>query len=576
MTTPYGEGPTLPAIPDPRYATVESVLLALKEWVEVRDGSRAEYIDKAVTFRDLLNTDIVSADALRSALGTGVQQEIPPIPGAGEPAVPPTPTNLIASGAVESILLTWLFTQGYNRLAYFEVWRASTNNLADAVLLAQSYETSFVDSVGAGQTFYYWVRAVSDGGKSGYNAMLGTPGTTALDTADVIGAIHDELNNSGLLDQLTIKVDNDGLISGYGLASTPSLDDGTNSTTFAILADRFVVAAPASEGIIPAPPFFVQTVPTTVNGVSVPKGVYMTDAYIMNGVITTAKIGLLQVDDARISTVNVSKLTAGQLNVSAFIQSSNFSSGVSGFQIHGNGNAEFNNVTVRGTVYATAGNIGSLLISGGNLQTTNFNGSSLGWIIRADGSAHFTNGTFSGNVVGGHFMTGAFTGYAWPPSGGGSYLGPSGLLLGNANTGGYFQVTASGDLYAPGFHIIGGVLTVSQLNVINTPQVVPNAITTMAANGQWNNAGLNTVSFSLAEASLVLLACGCDNLDFAPWIEVSLSATPFPIYMGSGGAAYVLLTPGTYIATFTGHYMPNPQNPPTTTTGKYSIAVLRR
>lgn len=57
--------------------------------------------------------------------------------------------------------------------------------------------------------------------------------------------------------------------------------------------------------------------------------------------------------------------------------------------------------------------------------------------------------------------SGTYTGYAWPATGNGFYLGPQGLLLGNANAGKYFQVEASGDLYAPGFSIVNGNATFS-------------------------------------------------------------------------------------------------------------------
>jgi hypothetical protein len=52
---------------------------------------------------------------------------------------------------------------------------------------------------------------------------------------------------------------------------------------------------------------------------------------------------------------------------------------------------------------------------------------------------------------------GAYTGYAWPAGTGvGFHIGPNGLLLGNANTGKYFQVEAGGNVIAPGFTIING------------------------------------------------------------------------------------------------------------------------
>lgn len=87
----------------------------------------------------------------------------------------------------------------------------------------------------------------------------------------------------------------------------------------------------------------------------------------------------------------------------------------------------------------------------------------------------FTGGTFSGSdiqtntgTIGGvrintnGLNTGGFSGWAWPTSGqNGFYLGPSGLLMGNANDGKYFQVTSDGNIYAPGFSVVGGNATFS-------------------------------------------------------------------------------------------------------------------
>lgn len=52
--------------------------------------------------------------------------------------------------------------------------------------------------------------------------------------------------------------------------------------------------------------------------------------------------------------------------------------------------------------------------------------------------------------------------YTWPAAGlSGFHLSSSGLLIGNYNNGKYFQVTAQGDVQAPGFSIIGGAATFS-------------------------------------------------------------------------------------------------------------------
>lgn len=513
----YGKPTTVPSIPDVRLGTVNDVLHAIKEWIEVRQGARGDGLDRAVTFRDLLNADIATPGSIQG-LG-GIQ--IPPIPlevGGGDSSpVPPTPTNLEAAGAVNYIILTWDFARGYTRLAHFEVWRSETDALGDAVLIAQVYEPLYADEVGSSAKYYYWVRAVSDAGTSNFNAVSGTYAETALDVEEVLDAVNDTLNDSGLLEQLTIKVDGAGRVTGYGPANTPS-DDNEHSTSFAILADRFLVAGPAEDGIIPSSPFFVQATPATVNGVFVPKGVYIADAYIMNGVITNAKIGNLAVDNAKIANVNVSKLRAGQLSVGAYIESSNYQSGATGFHINANGNAEFQNATVRGTVYATAGTIGGVRIENSSLQTTNYNGSTAGWRIRSNGDVHFTNGTFRGHITatsgtfsgslsaatgtfsgslsaatgtftgrvhGGYFTAGAFTGHNWPAGNGtGVYLGPQGLLMGNYRTGRWFEVRADGSQIAmPGMRVVNGVMTIDAVNVIDTLQLRGGAVSTTYASG---------------------------------------------------------------------------------------------
>lgn len=507
----YGDELLTPAIPDPRFAQADDILRAMKEWIEVRQGARGDGLDRAVTLRDLLNTGMATPESLALLANPPAGIALPP--GQAEPDVPPTPQNLNAAGALSTIVLTWDFARGYSRLAYFEVWRSQDNVVGNAVKVGQAFSPIYADEVGSNAKFYYWIKAVSDMGTSPFNAVAGTLGETTISVAEVQDAIQDSINLSGLLDQLTIKQTVDGLVSGYGLASTPTLDDG-RATTFAILASRFLVAAPLVEGITASSPFLVQTVPTTLNGVAVPRGVYMTDAYLMNGVITTAKIGLLQVDDARIASVSVSKLTAGSISVGEYIESTGFQSGTSGFRIGGDGNAEFNNATLRGAVYASGGNIGGNLITSDGIQSVGYNASTAGWRIASDGTVEFNEGvfrgalaaasgtfkgalvaatgtfsgalvaatgTFSGQVKGGSFATGAYSSYAWPPAGQwGTYMDGNGLLMGNANSGRYVQITSTGDIYTPGFQVVGGVMTVHAANVIDTLNIRGNAVSSTA------------------------------------------------------------------------------------------------
>lgn len=260
-----------------------------------------------------------------------------------------------------------------------------------------------------------------------------------------------------LFAQYTVKVDVNGYVSGFGLASTAN--NAAPFTEFAVRADRFYIASPAikdyagyvdsysdllaawpasgqskrdygythwvgngqTEGrvlptqIVEVIPFVVQTTDTTINDIPVPAGVYMDAAFIKNATITSAKIGDLAVDTAKIanSAITTAKIGDAQIDsakIANTIQSTNYSS-TAGWQINKAGTATFNEVQLRGAV----------------------------------------NG-------------GAFTGYAWPAAGGGNigfHLGPSGLLLGNYNNGRYFQVGSDGNIYAPNFNIIDGAATFS-------------------------------------------------------------------------------------------------------------------
>ena len=241
-------------------------------------------------------------------------------------------------------------------------------------------------------------------------------------------------NQRGLMGQYTFKLDLNGYITGYGLSST--VNNGKPESAFAVRADMFYVASPAGPGINPVTPFSVVTVPTVINGVAVPVGVYMDGVYIKHGTFDGAKIARLTVDDGAIVNLNVSKLTAGSLRIGSYISSSNYVDNVSGFAIWADGNARFNNVIMRGGVYASFGSF--------------------------TGDVYANNGWFRGAV-----NTGSYYGYAWPTDGGGgAHMSANGILVGNAALGKYFQLTSDGNLYAPQFYIVNGVANfLGSLNV---------------------------------------------------------------------------------------------------------------
>jgi uncharacterized protein YjbI with pentapeptide repeats len=163
--------------------------------------------------------------------------------------------------------------------------------------------------------------------------------TNALSASLQVESTTRATQTGELYAQYTVKTDVGGMISGYGLASTAN--NAAPTSAFGIQAGQFFVAPPTiNQSTAPASPykgmvwrnsttglvqyytgsawsttpqslpFVVQTTATTINGVSVPAGVYMQDAFIQNGTITNAKIGnaaidSLKVADAAISTAKI-------------------------------------------------------------------------------------------------------------------------------------------------------------------------------------------------------------------------------------------------------------------------------
>lgn len=124
----------------------------------------------------------------------------------------------------------------------------------------------------------------------------------------------------------SVSVDGKTLVGGFGLSGTSSGTQGA-SIDFGVVADKFWIGAPTAAGVTgvsSVKPFVVQTTDSTVNGVLIPKGVYMDAAYIKNldamiarlgtAWIKTAMIANAQIVDAHIANLNAEKITAGLIS----------------------------------------------------------------------------------------------------------------------------------------------------------------------------------------------------------------------------------------------------------------------
>lgn len=213
--------------------------------------------------------------------------------------------------------------------------------------------------------------------------------------------------NDALYGQYTVKIDNNGYVTGYGLASTAT--NGMPSSTFSVRADKFYIANPSGPGIAPAAPFIVQTVPTTINGESVPVGVYIDTAYIRKGTITSAYIGDLAAGKITAGTISAAVTMTTPViksGAGAFFGSTGFFLGYDGatpkFYVGNGSNAyiSWNGTTaaIAGTIVATAGSIGGNTITSDGIQSPNYIPGSTGWRIASTGAAEFRNIVARGDI----------------------------------------------------------------------------------------------------------------------------------------------------------------------------------
>jgi hypothetical protein len=185
--------------------------------------------------------------------------------------------------------------------------------------------------------------------------------------------------------RVQVAADGRRLIGGYGLMGANSAERGP-SIDFGVLANRFYVGAPSTDGAISSTrPFIVQTTPTTINGVYVPAGVYIEDGFIKNGTITNAKIANAAIDDAKIKDLSADKIKAGSIAVGQYIQSSTYNpTNAKGWRITGDGLADFREVVVRGGVFANYGAISGIAIDQDGLRTAPY-GVGPGFYLGNDG-----------------------------------------------------------------------------------------------------------------------------------------------------------------------------------------------
>ena len=123
---------------------------------------------------------------------------------AGKNLAPGAPSGLTATGKPESVILTWTNPSDAD-LDIIEVYASTTSNFADGAVVGRIRGDTFVHDVPAGQTRYYWIRALDTSGNSsawhpadtgpGVAGTASTAGVTFNDITTYIANVRSLFND---------------------------------------------------------------------------------------------------------------------------------------------------------------------------------------------------------------------------------------------------------------------------------------------------------------------------------------------------------------------------------------------
>lgn len=284
---------TLPPVSPKTPSELRPLISAIAEIIETGEGVRGNPLDKKITLRELLDSGIGrlkrgTRAGMEGSLESGVE---PPSPNM---ATPPAPTGFSALGSFYGMVnLTWDNPVDlYGNHAHTNIYRSEVDNFANASVVGRDPGMLYSDVVrddivgsdgGAGtKGYYYWITFTSIAGVEGPpNSGNGTYAEPLQDIEYVMDLITGRVNEEVLApafrdriegieetvseqgDQYTLTVTSNGLVSGYTVHNTGE------SSTFAVLADRFLVANRVGEA---RNPFLIEGPLTYINTAMIREG----------------------------------------------------------------------------------------------------------------------------------------------------------------------------------------------------------------------------------------------------------------------------------------------------------------
>ena len=327
----------IPAIPANAPKEIEHVLRRMREEIQNLIGTRGD--DPAVRSSTFSASGGGGVTIIGGGIGGG---------GSTEPDLtpPPSPESFTATPGISFVFVSWAgigYSQGHGnkQTLIYGVQKnpadATLPVFGDAQVVGQAADplTIFALPSDPNRRWHLWLKFESVDGVLSVDPTGGVNGVTATTGQDV----------NHLIEALTLAAEDPDFVG----------------TRFTLRGDLINVAD-GSGGYSPV--FNVVTTPFEQNGVLVPEGVYLSDAYIANGTITNVMIGSAVIDDAKVDTLSAAKFTGGEMRVGSFLQSTDYTPGVDGegFRIGADGTAELQAAYIRGQLSAGQINANGLSI----------------------------------------------------------------------------------------------------------------------------------------------------------------------------------------------------------------------
>lgn len=183
---------------------VAKILQDLKERAEIGEGQRGHPLERYVKLQDLLDLNL--AKLINIGPGGAVIQN----PNAPDLSTPPAPTGFTVTNGFSHVFTEWDSPyDAYRNHSRTRIYRATEDNLANAVEIGQSTGFAFADmSVQTGTVYYYWCRWESTSGVLGpFNDTVGTPGQRSEDPGEILDRLVGQIRETHLYQDLNDRID---------------------------------------------------------------------------------------------------------------------------------------------------------------------------------------------------------------------------------------------------------------------------------------------------------------------------------------------------------------------------------